>query len=81
MVALNRPVIQAFPIQPNTQVFSSGVTDLEINTNRLIHLLADATVTVDFGSTTVSVDFPAGMDFTVSESAKKLSITGAFVMS
>ena len=81
MVALSRPVIQAFPIQPNTDSFSGGVTGYEVKADLIVHLLADSTVTVNFGSTTVTVDLPAGMDFTVSKSAAHLSVTGACLIS
>ena len=81
MVALQRPVIQAFPLQPNTQVFTSGVTGLEIKANRIVHLLADSTVEVNFGSSNITVDLPAGMDFTIDKSAKHVSISGAFIVS
>jgi hypothetical protein len=79
MIALNRPVIQAFPINKGSTV--GAVTDLPIDGDKIVHLLADANVSVNFGDTTVAVSLPAGMDFTIPRAAVSLTVDADCIIS
>ena len=79
MVLEGGPPIQAFPLTPTT--FVGSLTDFNTKGYVILHCVEDGTLTLNFGTTTLSVDVQAGMDFSIDPQCQRISSTGKVMIS